>query len=89
MKDMGLVSQVFSERDLHSLQGDLAVGHVRYSTTGSTFWENAQPIQVPWRQGSLIVAHNGNLINTEDAARGAAGARATTSAPPPTPRSSR
>ncbi len=65
MKDMGLVSQVFSERDLQSLKGHLAVGHVRYSTTGSPFWENSQPIQVPWRQGSLIVAHNGNLINTE------------------------
>ncbi len=65
MKDMGLVSQVFSERDLQSLKGHLAVGHVRYSTTGSPFWENSQPIQVPWHQGSLIVAHNGNLINTE------------------------
>ncbi len=44
MKDMGLVSQVFSERDLQSLRGHMAVGHVRYSTTGSSFWENSQPI---------------------------------------------
>ena len=66
MKDMGLVSQVFSEGDLSSLTGHLAVGHVRYSTTGSPFWENAQPIEVPWRRGSLVVAHNGNLINTEE-----------------------
>ncbi len=66
LKDMGLVSQVFSERDLNNLQGHLAVGHVRYSTTGSPFWENAQPVQVPWRSSSLIVAHNGNLLNTED-----------------------
>jgi amidophosphoribosyltransferase len=66
MKDMGLVSQVFSERDLQSLQGYMAVGHVRYSTTGSSFWENSQPIQVSRRQGSLVVAHNGNLINTDE-----------------------
>jgi amidophosphoribosyltransferase len=66
MKDMGLVSQVFSEGDLNSLTGHMAVGHVRYSTTGSPFWENAQPIEVPWRRGSLVVAHNGNLVNTEE-----------------------
>jgi len=64
LKDMGMVSQVFSERDLTNLRGHLAIGHVRYSTTGSTFWENAQPVQVPRRGGSVFVAHNGNLINT-------------------------
>ncbi|MBC7229688.1 MAG: amidophosphoribosyltransferase [Actinobacteria bacterium] len=64
LKDMGMVSQVFSERDLNNLKGYMAIGHVRYSTTGSSFWENAQPVQVPRRRGSVYVAHNGNLINT-------------------------
>ncbi|MDY6795213.1 MAG: amidophosphoribosyltransferase [Actinomycetota bacterium] len=64
LKDMGMVSQVFSERDLLNLKGHLALGHVRYSTTGSTSWENSQPIQVPRKGGSVFVAHNGNLINT-------------------------
>jgi amidophosphoribosyltransferase len=64
LKDMGMVSQVFSERDLNNLKGHLAIGHVRYSTTGSAFWENAQPVQVPRHGGSVFVAHNGNLINT-------------------------
>ncbi len=66
LKDMGMVSQVFSERDLQSLKGHMALGHVRYSTTGSSFWENSQPIQVPRRGGSVYVAHNGNLINTDE-----------------------
>lgn len=65
LKDMGMVSQVFSERDLQNLKGHLAIGHVRYSTTGSTSWENSHPIQVPRRGGSVFVAHNGNLINTD------------------------
>jgi len=64
LKDMGMVSQVFSERDLNNLKGHMAIGHVRYSTTGSAYWENAQPVQVPRRGGSVFVAHNGNLINT-------------------------
>jgi len=64
LKDMGMVSQVFSERDLNNLKGHIAIGHVRYSTTGSAYWENAQPVQVPRRGGSVFVAHNGNLINT-------------------------
>ena len=66
LKDMGMVSQVFSERDLQSLKGHMALGHVRYSTTGSSFWENSQPIQVPRRGGSVYVAHNGNLVNTDE-----------------------
>ncbi|MFW6113424.1 MAG: amidophosphoribosyltransferase, partial [Actinomycetota bacterium] len=66
LKDMGMVSQVFSERDLLNLKGRLALGHVRYSTTGSTSWENSQPIQIPRRGGSVFVAHNGNLINTDE-----------------------
>jgi amidophosphoribosyltransferase len=69
LKDLGMVSQVFSEQDLKVLRGHLAIGHVRYSTTGSTIWENSQPIQVPRRQGSVFVAHNGNLINTDELRR--------------------
>lgn len=66
LKDMGLVSQVFNERDLNNLQGHIAIGHVRYSTNGSTSWENAQPVQVPRRGGSVFVAHNGNLVNAAE-----------------------
>jgi len=64
-KDMGLVPQVFDERNLASLQGDIAIGHTRYSTTGSTHWENAQPIYKAFKGGSLALAHNGNLTNTK------------------------
>jgi len=60
--DQGLVSQVFDEHKLRSLVGDMAIGHVRYSTTGSSAWENAQPI-VRDDARALALAHNGNLIN--------------------------
>ncbi len=62
VRDLGLVSQVFSEEKLRALQGEIAVGHVRYSTTGSSAWENAQPV---WRSDrrQVALAHNGNLIN--------------------------
>ncbi|HKF79546.1 MAG TPA: amidophosphoribosyltransferase [Thermoleophilaceae bacterium] len=62
VRDLGLVSQVFDEDKLKALQGELAVGHVRYSTTGSSAWENAQPV---WRSDRrrVALAHNGNLIN--------------------------
>lgn len=63
-KDMGLVSQVFSESKLNQLPGDMAVGHTRYSTTGSSRVVNAQPAVVETRLGKLALAHNGNLINT-------------------------
>jgi amidophosphoribosyltransferase len=63
-KDMGLVSQVFNETTLSDLPGDLAVGHTRYSTTGSSRVVNAQPAVVDTRLGSLALAHNGNLVNT-------------------------
>lgn len=62
-KDMGLVSQVFSETILGALPGELAVGHVRYSTTGSSLIVNAQPTVVQTDLGPLILAHNGNLVN--------------------------
>src|SRR2546421_563133 len=62
IRDQGLVAQVFNEHTLRSLVGDLAIGHVRYSTTGSSEWENAQPI-VRDDHRTLALAHNGNLIN--------------------------
>ena len=67
-KDMGLVSQVFTESDLASLTGSLAIGHCRYSTTGSSTWVNAQPTLRPTKYGTLALAHNGNLTNTGDLA---------------------
>jgi amidophosphoribosyltransferase len=62
MRDSGLVSQVFDEEKLRALEGDMAIGHVRYSTTGGGSWENAQPV---WRDDGreLALAHNGNLTN--------------------------
>ncbi len=62
IRDQGLVQQVFDEHTLRSLLGDMAIGHVRYSTTGSSEWENAQPI-VRDDHRTLALAHNGNLIN--------------------------
>ena len=62
MRDQGLVNQVFDEQKLRALQGDMAVAHVRYSTTGANSWENSQPV---WRADRREVAlgHNGNLVN--------------------------
>ncbi len=68
-KDMGLVSQVFDESTLESLKGHVAVGHSRYSTTGSSVWQNAQPTFRATPGGSIALAHNGNLTNTGDLAR--------------------
>ncbi|WP_460793667.1 amidophosphoribosyltransferase [Nocardioides pacificus] len=65
-KDMGLVSQVFDESTLESLRGHLAIGHSRYSTTGASTWQNAQPTFRPTADGSIALAHNGNLINTHE-----------------------
>jgi len=63
-KDMGLVAQVFNESVLTTLRGFIAVGHCRYSTTGSSVWENAQPTFRATPSVSLALGHNGNLINT-------------------------
>ncbi len=63
LRDTGLVNQVFDEQKLRSLQGNLAIGHVRYSTTGSSGWENSQPIYRGGDFRELALAHNGNLIN--------------------------
>lgn len=65
-KDLGLVSQVFNEATLTTLHGDLAVGHTRYSTTGSTTWDNAQPVFKTDGVHSVALGHNGNLVNTRD-----------------------
>ncbi len=62
VRDVGLVSQVFDESKLQALTGDMALGHVRYSTTGSSAWENAQPVYRSDRR-QVALAHNGNLIN--------------------------
>ncbi|HMC80034.1 MAG TPA: amidophosphoribosyltransferase [Acidimicrobiia bacterium] len=63
-KDMGLVSQVFDQQKLSSLPGHIAIGHVRYSTTGSSLWENAQPTYKTAGNLEIALGHNGNLINT-------------------------
>ncbi|MDH2429412.1 amidophosphoribosyltransferase [Sphaerisporangium sp. TRM90804] len=79
-KDMGLVAQVFDESVLGTLRGHLAIGHCRYSTTGSSVWENAQPTLSSTDGGGLALAHNGNLINTPELAERLSGPaiRATT-----------
>ena len=65
VKDMGLVTAVFDERTLSSLQGDLALGHVRYSTTGPSTWHNAQPVYRSIGAAGFALGHNGNLTNTQ------------------------
>ncbi|MDO5729860.1 MAG: amidophosphoribosyltransferase [Actinomycetaceae bacterium] len=65
-KDLGLVSQVFNDQALSPLSGHLAIGHVRYATTGADIWENAQPTLGPTATGSIALAHNGNLTNTDE-----------------------
>jgi amidophosphoribosyltransferase len=65
LRDMGLVAQVFSEQNLRGLQGEVAIGHTRYSTTGSTHWTNAQPIVQHGRARTVALGHNGNLTNVE------------------------
>src|SRR5439155_152705 len=63
LRDMGLVSQVFDEQNLSGLRGDAAIGHTRYSTTGSTQWANAQPLLHHGRARTVALGHNGNLTN--------------------------
>ncbi|MCX8022673.1 MAG: amidophosphoribosyltransferase [Syntrophorhabdaceae bacterium] len=64
-RDMGLVSDVFQEAELKKLQGTSAIGHVRYSTAGSTTLSNAQPLLVEYSKGFIAIAHNGNLTNAK------------------------
>ncbi|MCM8790064.1 MAG: class II glutamine amidotransferase, partial [Candidatus Omnitrophica bacterium] len=63
-KNIGLVSDVFSEAALRKLKGDMACGHVRYSTTGSSVLKNAQPLLIDYAKGAICIAHNGNLVNS-------------------------
>src|SRR5581483_10883792 len=64
-KDMGLVSQVFGQSELEQLKGNRAIGHTRYSTTGTSTIKNAQPMVVDCVRGQVAIAHNGNLINAD------------------------
>ena len=68
VKDMGLVSNVFNERTLAALSGNLAIGQTRYSTTGSSTWRNAQPVYRGLDHFEFALGHNGNLVNTEQLA---------------------
>ena len=65
-KDLGLVSEVLRENTIRNMEGDLGIGHVRYSTTGASVAENAQPLVLSYIKGTLALAHNGNLINTPE-----------------------
>ncbi len=69
LKDMGLVNEAFHAEDLGRLCGNIGVGHVRYSTAGSSTRENAQPLVINYVKGTLGLAHNGNLINTPELRR--------------------
>jgi len=64
-KDMGLVNEVFTQDILDKLDGTMAVGHVRYSTTGESLRENAQPLVLRYAKGNIALAHNGNLVNKD------------------------
>jgi amidophosphoribosyltransferase len=66
LRDLGLVPQVFDERSLSGLKGELAIGHTRYSTTGANAWENAQPLLHHGRVRTVALGHNGNLVNAGD-----------------------
>ena len=66
LRDMGLVTQVFDEQKLRGLPGDVAIGHTRYSTTGSTHWANAQPLIQRGRGRTVALGHNGNLVNAAE-----------------------
>jgi amidophosphoribosyltransferase len=63
LRDLGLVTQVFDEQKLHGLRGQVAIGHTRYSTTGSSQWANAQPLVQHGRTRTVALGHNGNLVN--------------------------
>jgi amidophosphoribosyltransferase len=66
LRDLGLVTQVFNEEKLHALPGELAIGHTRYSTTGSSAWANAQPLVHHGRARTVALGHNGNLVNASE-----------------------
>jgi len=66
LRDLGLVAQVFDERSLHGLEGELAIGHTRYSTTGGNAWANSQPLLHHGRARTVAIGHNGNLVNADE-----------------------
>src|SRR5213595_253733 len=66
LRDLGLVAQVFDEQNLSGLRGDLAIGHTRYSTTGSNAWANAQLLLHHGRARTVALGHNGNLVNADE-----------------------
>ncbi len=66
LRDMGLVTQVFDEQNLSGLRGDAAIGHTRYSTTGSSHWANAQPLIHHGAARTIALGHNGNLVNAKE-----------------------
>ena len=66
LREMGLVAQVFDEQKLSGLHGDTAIGHTRYSTTGSTHWANAQPLIQRGHGRTVALGHNGNLVNATE-----------------------
>src|SRR5438105_7939681 len=66
LRDLGLVTQVFDEAKLGGLRGDVAIGHTRYSTTGSSQWANAQPLLHHGRVRTVALGHNGNLTNAAE-----------------------
>src|SRR3954449_6988448 len=82
LRDLGLVTQVFDEQKLHGLPGNVAIGHTRYSTTGSSQWANAQPLVQHGRARNGALRHNGNLVKVGElrqGMRGDGGALGTTS----------
>ena len=66
LRDVGLVTQVFTEEKLRGLHGDVAIGHTRYSTTGSSHWTNSQPLVHHGRARTVALGHNGNLVNAAE-----------------------
>jgi amidophosphoribosyltransferase len=66
LRELGLVTQVFTEQKLRGLHGDVAIGHTRYSTTGSTKWQNSQPLVHHGRARTVALGHNGNLVNAAE-----------------------
>lgn len=66
LKGMGLVPDVFNRADIQKLKGHVGIGHVRYSTTGSSKIENCQPLLVSFKSGTIAIAHNGNLVNSKE-----------------------
>src|SRR5690606_28359263 len=65
-RDMGLVPEIFTEKILNKLEGNVSIGHVRYSTAKENIRENSQPMVIKYKNGKLALAHNGNLVNSNE-----------------------